>query len=173
MKKVILFFMVLVTILSVFTSCGNEKKSKRPDFSYPIEFRADIKFDGRDYKADVTIHDEANIKIAFLFPDNLKDATLEMKNGECFLNVFGITLPITDGGYSSDNGLLLLRHLFSFSASDFTDGEVVKIGGVRYSVDNYKTDGGKISAYYSSNTKMPDKISASLYGHEIEIIIVK
>ena len=145
---------------------------KRFNFDYPIDLHAYIKFDGRDYEADITVISENDISISFSEPSTLNNTVLEMKNGECFLSVSGITLPINDGGYSSDNGLFLIRHFFSLSNKNYTDASVIKSGGIQYCVENYKTNVGTISAYFTSDNHIPDKISADLHGHSIELVIV-
>ncbi len=172
MKKAVVFTALCAVILVLLTSCGGGKNLKRFNLSYPLDVHAYIKFDGRDYEADITVSDESNIRISFSAPESLKNTVLEMKNGECYLHVSGITLPITDGGYSSDNGLLLIRHFFSLSHKNYTDASVIKSAGVKYCVENYETKAGKISAYFVSDKPMPDKISATLRGHEIELVIV-
>lgn len=172
MKKAVIFTALCAVILVLFVSCGSGNSLKRFNFTYPLDVHAYISFDGRDYEADITVDDESNIRISFSSPDNLKNTVLEMKNGECFLNVLGITLPITDGGYSSENGLLIIRHVFSLSHKNYTDASVIKDGGVKYCVENYTVKAGKISVFFASDKPIPDKISAVLNGHEIEIVIV-
>lgn len=166
------FTALCAVILVFFVSCGDGRETKRLDIDYPFDIHAFIKFDGRDYEADVTLTGENEIRIIFCAPESLKNTVLEMKNGESYLHVSGVTLPINDGGYSSENGLLLIRHLFTVSQKNYTDASVIKHGGVKYSVENYTTNEGKISAYFVSGKQMPDKISANLHGHEIELIIV-
>ncbi len=172
LKKVLAFTALCAVILVFFVSCGSGRETKRLDISYPFDIHAYIKFDGRDYEADVTVTSENDIRITFCAPESLRNTVLEMKSGEAFLHVSGITFPVNDGGYSSDNGLLLIRHLFTVTNKNYINASVVKSGGIRYSVENYTTNAGKISAYFVSGKPMPDKISASLRGHEIELIIV-
>lgn len=171
MKKTV-FTALCAVILILFASCTGGKNLNRFNLAYPLDVHAYIKFDGRDYEADITVNDENNIKVSFSAPEKLKNTVLEMKNGECFLHVSGITLPINDGGYSSENGLMLIRHLFSLSHKNYSDASVINSGGIKYCVENYVTKAGKISAFFASDKPMPDKISAVLYGHEIEIVIV-
>ena len=159
LKRALAFTALCAVILVLFVSCGSGRATKRLDISYPFDIHAYIKFDGRDYEADVTLTGENDIRIKFCAPESLKNTVLEMKNGEAFLHVSGITFPVNDGGYSSDNGLLLIRHLFSVTDKN-------------YSVENYTTDTGRISAYFVSGKQIPDKISASLRGHDIELVIV-
>ena len=172
MKKVIVVTALCAVILILLASCGGGKNLKRFNLTYPLDVHAYIKFDGRDYEADITVSDENDIRISFSAPDSLRNTVLEMKNGQCYLHVSGITLPITDGGYSSENGLLLVRLVFSLSNKSYTDASVIKSAGIKYCVENYVTKAGRISAYFASDKPMPDKISAVLNGHEIEIIIV-
>ncbi len=172
MKKQFVFTALCAVILILLASCGGGKTLKRFNLNYPLDIHTYIKFDGRDYEADVTVVSENDIKISFSAPESLKNTVLEMKNGQCYLHVSGVTLPITDGGYSSENGLLLIRHFFSLSHKNYTDASVIKSAGVKYCVENYVTNDGKISAYFVSDKPMPDKICASLRGHEIELIIV-
>ena len=172
MKKISSVTALCAVILILLSSCGGGKHLKRFNLSYPLDIHAYIKFDGRDYEADIIVSRENDIKILFSAPDSLKNTVLEMKNGQCFLTVMGVTLPITDGGYSSENGLLLIRHVFALSHKNYTDASVIKSAGVKYCVENYSTKAGKISAYFVSNKAMPDKISATLHGHEVEIVNV-
>ncbi len=172
MKKIIVVTALCAVILVLLCSCGGGKHLKRFNLTYPFDVHAYINFDGRDYEADITVNDEDNIRISFTAPEKLKNTVLEMKDGKCYLNVFGINLPITDGGYSSENGLFLIRHVFSLSHKNYADASVVKSAGVKYCVENYETKAGKISAYFASDKPIPDKISAVLHGHKIEIVIV-
>lgn len=172
LKRALAFTALCAVILVLFVSCGGGRATKRLDISYPFDIHTYIKFDGRDYEADVTLTGENDIRIIFCAPESLKNTVLEMKNGEAFLHVSGITFPVNDGGYSSDNGLLLIRHLFSVTDKNYTDASVIKSGGIKYSVENYTTDTGRISAYFVSGKQIPDKISASLRGHDIELVIV-
>lgn len=171
MKRIICTALCAV-ILIMLVSCEKGSSSKRFDMSHPFDIHAYVKFDGRDYEADITFENENDIKISFCAPENMKNTVLEMKNGEAFLHVFGITFPVNDGGYSSDNGLLLIRHLFTVTNKNYLDASVIKSGGVKYSVENYSTNNGKVSIYFASDKKMPDKITASLRGHDIELVIV-
>ncbi len=172
MKKALVFTALCAVILVSLTSCGRGNSVKRFNLNYPLDIHAYIKFDGRDYEADLTIVNGSDITISFSSPENMKNTVLEMKNGQCYLHVFGVTLPITDGGYSAENGLLLIRHFFSISHKNYTDASVIKSAGIKYCVENYSTSMGKISAYFVSDKQIPDKISAVLNGHVIELIIV-
>ncbi len=171
MKKIFVFTALCAVLLILLTSCGG-KSVKRFDLDYPLELHAYIKFDGRDYEADIYVTDENDIRIGFCSPESMKDTVLEMKNGQCYLYVLGISLPINDGGYSSENGLFLIRHFFTLSHKNYTDASVINSAGVKYCVENYQTSIGKISAYFVSDKQIPDKISAHLNGHEIELVIV-
>ena len=172
MKKIISVTALCAVILVLLCSCSGGKNLKRFNLTYPLDVHAYINFDGRDYEADVTVNDEDNIRISFTAPEKLNNTVLEMIDGKCYLNVFGINIPITDGGYTSENGLLLIRHVFSLSSKNYADASVIKSGGVKYCVENYETKDGRISAYVVSDKPIPDKISAVLRGHSIEIVIV-
>lgn len=171
MKKIFVFAALCAVILVLLTSCSG-RSLKRFNFDYPLDFHAQIKFDGRDYEANVSLSGEADMRIAFTKPESLKNTVLEIKSGNCYLRVSGITLPITDGGYSSENGLLLIRDIFSLPHSSYTDANVITSSGIKYCVENYKTKDGNVSAYFAEGKTLPDKISAVLRGHEIEITIV-
>jgi hypothetical protein len=172
MKKIILLMLICVVSFSVLVSCHGGKHLKRFDISYPINVHAIIKFDGGDYEADISVGNENDILISFSAPDNLKNTALKMKDGQCYIIVYGIELPINDGGYAVDNGLFLARHIFSLSQRSYTDAEVVRLSGVEYCVENYDTRYGRISAYFTDGGNFPKRISARLNGHELEILIV-
>ena len=172
MKKIFLFTGICVLVLATLISCSGSEYLKRFDLNYPINVHAYIKFDGTDYEADISVSDENDILISFSAPESMKNTALEMTDGQCYLHVSGIKIPISDGGYASDNGLFLARHIFSLSQRSYSDAEVVKVSGVEYCVENYDTGYGRISAYFSDGESFPDRISAYLNGHELEIIIV-
>ena len=171
MKKIIVFEALCAVILALLTSCRG-KSLKRFNYEYPLNFHAEIKFDGRDYEADVSIGSDSDMTLAFTKPESMNSTVLEIKSGKSYLHVSGITLPINDGGYSSENGLLLIRQIFSLPHNSYTDADVITSSGIKYCVENYKTKDGSVSAYFADGKSLPDKISAVIRGHEIEIVIV-
>ncbi len=167
-------FAVICIIFLVFTvSCGKQgAKNGRFLSGYPLHLRAEVNFDGKDYEIDVSMQENNDISITFSAPEVLKNTALKMKNGECFMQYMGVEVPITDGGYSADNGLLLIRHVFSLSANDYIKTDTVKESGVKYYVEQYKTNFGNVSVFFLSDATLPSRISATLNGHTLDLLIV-
>lgn len=165
---------VICIIFLIFTvSCGKQgAKNGRFLSEYPLRLHAAVNFDGKDYEIDIVMEDKNDISIAFTAPEVLKNTVLKMKNGECFMQYMGVEVPITDGGYSSDNGLLLIRHVFTLTANDYIKTDTVKESGVKYYVEHYKTNFGNVSVYFISDAAFPSRISATLNGHTLVLSIV-
>lgn len=158
----------------IFTlSCGKDKaKSGRFLSEYPFHLHAVVNFDDKEYEIDISMEGKNDISITFSVPDVLKNTVLKMKNGECFMQYMGLEIPITDGGYSAENGLLLIRHVFSLTANDYFSTETVKESGVKFCVEHYKTDLGDVSIYFLPDAILPSKVRAVLNGHTVNLIFV-
>lgn len=165
---------VFCIISMMFTlSCGKDKaKSGRFLSEYPLKVHAVVNFDGKDYEIDISMEEKNDISITFSVPDVLKNTVLRMKNGECFMEYMGLEIPITDGGYSAENGLLLIRHVFSLTANDYFSAETVKESGVKFCVEHYKTELGDVSIYFLPDAGLPSKVRAVLNGHTVNLIFV-
>ena len=162
---------ILATIFTV--SCGKQgTKNGRFLSEWPLHLRATVNFDSKEYEIDISMEDKNDISITFSAPEVLKNTVLRMKNGECFMEYMSVEIPITDGGYSADNGLLLIRHILSLTADDYLKADAVKESGIKYYVEHYKTNFGNVSVYYIADANVPSKVQAALNGHSVILTIV-
>ncbi len=155
------------------SSCALRKQDEGRDLSsYPIEFRAKVNFDGRDHEILYKQNGKERLDIEFLYPEDLSKLKLAYDNGSCTLYCGDITIPINDGGYASENGILLIRRLFEVTSRDFSGAETVKRSGVKYCIEKYSVNGSEIRLYFGEDENFPQIAEAEINGHKIEMVIV-
>lgn len=163
----------MLAFVIIFPSCKNETSKSHLDFlKYPLTVHGTISFNGKDYEADIYCSGKDNIKVTFSSPEIIKDAIIEYKNGESYLYYKDISLPIADGGYSAEKGILLLRHVFSVTNDRYINADIITENGIKYCVENYESDVGEVSIYFRNDSSFPDKISASLNGQSFYFTFV-
>lgn len=155
------------------SSCAIKKQDEGRDFStYPIELRAKVNFDGKDHEILYRQNGKDSLEIEFVTPEELSTLRLTYDNGACTLYCGDIIIPINDGGYACENGILLIRKLFSVTPGDFIGAETVKRSGINYCAEKYSLNGGEVRLYFGENEDFPDIAEAQINGHTIEMVIV-
>ncbi len=164
-----LIFLILFPSFLLFSCAPREAEDGHFLSSYPLNVRAEITFDGRIYEAEISICDENELSVSFLSPSSLSGTAVSLKDGVGSITFDGITVPITDGGYSSENGILLLRHIFSLESKSFRDADVKTVSGIKYCIEHYRVPEGEIDVYFPNASDIPNKVEARLNGHEISL----
>lgn len=160
---------ILAVVLLCSCSQNNNKQNFKPVF--PFESRCEITFDTKSYVADIVVNSKDNVSITFVSPSRLNGITLKYIDGKAYITYNGIDIDI-EGEYASDNGLLLIRHIFSVSEKSFSGAAVVSRSGVKYCLENYKCDGADIRMLFCDNESVPSIIEADINGRKITLTFV-
>ena len=155
--------------MSSCTQNGDRQKRFAPTF--PFESKCEIIFDAKSYVADIKVNGKDDISISFLSPSRLEGVALKYVNGNASITYNGIEAEI-DGGYACENGILMIRHIFSVSEKTFSGASVVSRSGVKYCLENYKGDGYDIRMFFCDNESIPSIIEADINGRSITLTFV-
>ena len=174
-KRFIKFLIISFCFSLLISSCSNERlESSNLDFlNSPCAFKANVVLNGSSYEVEIESKDKNNVKITLLTPKSLNGTVLEYNNDKAYLHYGGLTIPLQDGGYSSKNGILIIKQILNLSENEFTGADVLKESGVKYCVQHYKTELGKVDVYFIEGAAFPEKILATLGGQSISITFVK
>ena len=171
MKKMRLIALILLCLL--FSSCHSQDKINFLSYqAYPFDAHGILTYDGKEYEVLVSVQKAGDILLQILQPENLAGMVFEQKDGSVTVKTGDLSLPIDDGGYSAADGILLCSHMYSLSGNTFSEAGVITENGVKYSYAEYSVSCGTVTVYIQNGLSSPEKIAASLNGHEFLFVFM-
>ncbi len=172
MKKyrLLAIFLVLIFLLS---SC---KKNDKINFlsyqAYPFSAHGILLYDGNEYEVSVLVEKAGDLSLTVIRPELIANTVFTLKDGAVSVTFGDITQTVEDGGYSASEGILLSSHMFSLSSEDFSSAGVTSEDGVKFSYAEYEVSCGNVRVYVQNGFSSPEKLTASLRGHEFSFVFM-
>ena len=172
MKRLLIFFVILTFTLSLVSCKENSKVNYLSYQAYPFDAHGILTFDGTEYEVFVTVQRAGDIILKFVKPEALSNMIFELNEGKVTVKTGNVTQTLNDGGYSASEGILLAAQLFSISGKSFSGAGIITENGVKYNVAEYKVKNGNVSVYIQNGLSFPEKLKATLNGHEFTFLFM-
>lgn len=163
--KKFLFRLILSIAIFMLSSCSVHN----PDYlfyqKYPFTVKANIIVDSFECTITANLEGKNSGNITYHSPETLKDIVFSSDSDGVYISYEDLIIPVSP---RSDADFLIFLSLFSLDEAQFSGAE---LGSESSNVAHFKTDAGNISVNINAISGLPEKISAELYGHSIEMKI--
>ncbi len=161
------FLPIFLLLLLLLPSCRIKNKVNFLSYQvYPFQAKGKLFYDGREYGVDLAVERAGDLTLTVLSPELLAGTVFERKAGAVTVRSGELCLPIEDGGYAAAEGILLAAEMFFLESNSFSGADVVTENGVCYSRAAYTAPSGVVTVYIQKGLSFPEKITATLNGHE-------
>lgn len=172
MKKIFLKFLNISALILLCTallcSCEDKSQNNLIDLhSFPFEYTGRLVFDGTEYSVNASAENESSFSVTFLQPNELEGVSFVFENGEPHILYDGTKIPLSDSEYFTENGVLLMKEMFSQTKEDLVGISIETIENEELNAAEYVIESGRVTVYSKKDRTLPVHIRLKTPDHEI------
>ncbi len=161
LKKVLLCMLIFMVV--ILTGCKKNESNLLDYQDKNFETEVKMKMRNEEYSFLVKKKDNSIWKITIISPEKLNGIIVEKTNDGLFYEVGNIKLPIK----SDSHFIAQISELFNLSKDNLVSADAVLLNGTKANTAEFKCDFGNVKLYISSETELPIRMEADIYGEQV------